>query len=437
MNTDDTVTPAATQMESIKLDNLLINFTTEFQRIWNTKGSRANLASFWRPTPAPDLLPGYFPLGDLAVSGDVNINGKRVMAVVCEGDPQSGDTSKGKALSRPDDFEQVWRYSGSGADGAIWRPIPPDGYVALGLVCSNDHEKPSLNAVRCVRADLVIASSVGDLIWNDRGSGARQDFSTWSIDPPAAAAGEIYFAPGTFAGSNSFTKPSTHAAAYSLRMQIPLQINPAPEVPVLSGFEAPPPPETSEATQIAKIPWFAVEDNALLPIDKLSKSPYYYLRRTDQYVLVGYGHNTGDKSRLFKWTAPRVLFHAVLQAFNRITSIKVTSAWPTGASDAVRPIKFSARLSSHFTHTEKSSSGWITPNAVEVVVIVPQNKMSAVYQLQSHYDLWREDGTEAAINFAYADSDSLYWAEYPPKDSEVTAAILPMTDSPTATDTAP
>ena len=41
--------------------------------------------------------------------------------------------------------------------------------------------KPSLNAVRCVRADLVIASFVGDLIWNDRGSGARQNFSAWSI----------------------------------------------------------------------------------------------------------------------------------------------------------------------------------------------------------------------------------------------------------------
>jgi len=189
-------------MESLKSrKNLLINFTTEFHRIWDTRGSKSKKpGAFWRPTPPPDVLPGFFPLGDVAVSGNDNVNGKRVVAVVCEGDPQSEGATKGKALSRPDDYEQVWKDSGSGSrtDGSIWRPIPPDGYVALGLVCSNNHEKPSLNAVRCVRADLVIASGVGDVIWDDRGSGAEQNFSAWSTDPPAAAAGEIYFAPGTF-----------------------------------------------------------------------------------------------------------------------------------------------------------------------------------------------------------------------------------------------
>jgi hypothetical protein len=301
MNTENTVTTAARQMDSIKLDNLLINFTTEFQRIWDTNGSHSKPGAFWRPTPAPDVLPGFFPLGDVAVSGSGNINGIKVVAVVREGDSPSAVAAQGKALSQPTDFEQVWKDAGSGArkDGTLWRPIPPDGYVALGLVCSNDHEKPSLNAIRCVRADLVIASNVGDLIWNDKGSGAKQDFSAWNIDPPVAAAGEIYFAPGTFVGVKSYTKPSTEVAAYSLRMQIPLRINPAPEVPVLSGFEAPLPLEPSQATQIAKLPWFAVEDNGLPPSEKLSKSPYYHLERTDQYVLVGQGHNTGDKSRLF------------------------------------------------------------------------------------------------------------------------------------------
>ena len=123
------------------------------------------------------------------------------------------------------------------SDASIWRPIPPDGYVALGMVCSNGREKPSLNTVRCVRADLVIASPVGDVIWNDKGSGAKQNFSAWSIHPPTAAAGEIYFAPGTFVGAASFSKPATHVAAYSLRMQIPLQTNPAPEAPVLIGIQ--------------------------------------------------------------------------------------------------------------------------------------------------------------------------------------------------------
>ena len=185
MTIHDQAAAPSRQIEPIRHDNLLIHFTTEFHRIWDSTGSRAKPAAFWRPTPAPDVLPGYFPLGDVFVAGHDNINGSTVVAVVCEADAPSADPARGPALRRPEDFELIWKDSGSGSkkDGAVWRPIAPQGYVAMGAVCSNDHEKPSLNAVRCVRADLVIASDVGELIWNDRGSGARQSFSAsvWSL----------------------------------------------------------------------------------------------------------------------------------------------------------------------------------------------------------------------------------------------------------------
>lgn len=72
-------------MESIKFGNLLINFTTEFNWIWDNKGSpNASPVGFWRPVPSADFLTDYFPLGDYAVAGHHNINKKIVMAVVCE-----------------------------------------------------------------------------------------------------------------------------------------------------------------------------------------------------------------------------------------------------------------------------------------------------------------------------------------------------------------
>jgi hypothetical protein len=303
--------------------------------------------------------------------------------------------------------------------------------VALGLVCSNGHAKPSLNAVRCVRSDLVVASSVGDTIWSDRGSGAKQNFSAWSLEPPAAAAGEINFAPGTFVGVNSYTQPATHVAAYSLRMQIPLQIISTPEVPVLTGFGFPPTLDTSRATQIARIPWFAVKDDTLSPVEKLNKSPFYRLERTDEYQLIGYAHNEGAKGRFFKWAVPRGLVRSILQIFTNTTSIKFETEWPIEASDAVRPINFSARLDRNFARTEASAAGWSSPKTAEVVAIAPKSKLLAVYQLQSHYDLLREDGTQAGINLPYTDNDSFYLAEYPPEESEVNAS------QPTATDTSP
>lgn len=437
MNIEDTDTTTPRQMESIKLDNLLINFTTEFQQIWESTGAHSEPAAFWHPTPAPDLLPGYFPLGDVIVPGHENINRVKVVAVVREGDSPSDDPARGKALSRPDGYEQVWKDSGSGAkkNCSLWRPIPPDGYVALGLVCSMGYEKPSLHAVRCIREDLVVVSYVGDMIWSEEGSGAKQKFNAWEIALPAAAAGEIYFAPGTFVGDSSHFR-YRHALTYSLRMKIPLQINTPPVAPAISDFKTPLPPETSEATQVAMIPWFAVDDSPASASDALSEATYYRLERKDHYKLVGQGHNTEDTSKLFKWTAAGGRSHEEARIFSSITSIKFDTQWRAEASDD-RPIQFSAKLSEEFTHTKTVSNGWKAPSNLAVAAIVPKNKMLAVYQLESHYDLLNEDGTQVAVSFAYTDSDSLHWIEYPAEDSPMTPRPESITDPSVATDIAP
>lgn len=170
-------------MESIRFGNLLINFTTEFTWIWDNKGSpNASPVAIWRPLPSAEFLKDYFPLGDHAVADHTNINKKTVVPVVAEAPPLTEeDREKGNALMPPDEYERVWDDKGSKAytDGAIWRPIPPAGYVAMGLVSSHGYDRPSRNAVRCVRADLVIASYISDLIWNNRRSPAKLDFSAW------------------------------------------------------------------------------------------------------------------------------------------------------------------------------------------------------------------------------------------------------------------
>lgn len=111
MTIHDQAAAPSRQIEPIRHDNLLIHFTTEFHRIWDSTGSRAKPAAFWRPTPAPDVLPGYFPLGDVFVAGHDNINGSTVVAVVCEGGAPSADPARGPALRRPEDFELIWKDS--------------------------------------------------------------------------------------------------------------------------------------------------------------------------------------------------------------------------------------------------------------------------------------------------------------------------------------
>jgi hypothetical protein len=379
-------------------------------------------------------LPGYFPLGDVLIPGDTSINGEMVAAVVCEKDMKGAVSPNGKALARPVDFELVWKETGapSVTRMSIWRPLAPVGYVALGLVCSNDHYKPSLNSVRCVRLDLVIAANVGELIWNDKGSGAKLSFSAFGIEPSTAAAGDIHFAPGTFVGVQGYSKPAAPSTAYGLRMQIPLQVSASPQIPTLTGYAKPAAREPATVTQIARLPWFAVRDHVHSG-EQFRNSPYYELKRTDEYVLIGHEHNESDKYRAVKWTAPRSQNAVTMRMFHRFTAIEIVKAWPTVPLSDIRITKFSACLPKTLTHTETSSSGWNELRPQVVIVMAPEQTAVAVYQLQSHYELVREDGTQVAVDFGYTDDSSVLLTQYPPESVEVVSGCPPLTtDTPAA-----
>lgn len=196
----------------LEAKDLRISFTVNYTFIWSDRGSGARKnGAFWRP-----LLKDYYSLGDHCVGHYGAVNEIAPMVYDVNG-------SLGSALRKPTNYTQVWTDKGSGADlmGAMWRPIPPNGYVAMGLVCTERWNKPSLDVVRCIRKDLVIAAHVGDLIWNDRSSGADQDFSAWKIRAPNSTASEIYLAPETFIGRASYYEQPT-GDAYALRLP-PLQ----------------------------------------------------------------------------------------------------------------------------------------------------------------------------------------------------------------------
>ncbi|MDD0971892.1 MULTISPECIES: Vps62-related protein [Pseudomonas] len=413
MNTQINLKSPIRQMEPIAVENLLIHFTTEFHRIWDNTGSKSKPGSFWRPTPAPDLLPGYFPLGDLAVSGRHNVNEQQVMAVVREGDPQHTDAGKGPALSRPEAYQRVWSDAGSGANGdcSIWQPVPPQGYVALGMVCSNDNTQPSFNAVRCVRADLVVAASAASLIWSDQGSGAARDFSTWSVTPPIASAGEIYFAPGTFIGTKGYGKPVSPGTAYALRMPIPIQVQTPPALPELSGHDASAALPPARITQVVRLPWFAVNDPALTSLAQLRTSPFYQMERTDRYVLVGEGKNNTDVNRAFRWKAHRTQSSGMIRRFTRNTGIDIGVQWQsvTPASAVI----CSARLGDSFCNSDSDTDEWVNSLDAEVIALVGPNRFAAVYLMQSDYRVLREDGSQVEGHLSFTDMDSLHLTDCP------------------------
>lgn len=407
-------------MKSLQYNDLLISFTSEFLPLWSDKGSGAHKAvGLWRPSATSDALSSFFSLGDVAVDHYRNINQSKVVALVSD-----ANKIDGTALRPPVDYQLVWHGEGTGArnNASIWRPLPPEGYVAMGLVFGVGYDKPSRHAVRCVRVDLVGTAQVGDLIWNDKGSGSTNDISVWSTSPPAASAGELFLAPGTFIGTDSYSK--TGLAAYSLRLTLNTQPSDLPPPPALIGYESPVQEESAYAPQVCEVPWFCVRDPELTAIEQLESSPVYRLQRTDRHLLAGFGHNTVATSQPFMWTATKGELGSNAKALAANTSVALGKEWPAG--EHAFELNFSAQLDQNFTHTQRSAKGWSQSSPLEIITYVPPNKALAAYLVHSEYCLLRQDGSQVSGTVSYTNGDHVYMSESPsvePKPNEATPPV--------------
>lgn len=130
-----------------------IMFTDAYSVIWFNNSGKGLTGSFYHPIP---YRQGFYPLGSV-VWGDFDPEHPigSYAAIVVKASPGSD------ALAPPVDYQLVWTDMGMDEDirCSVWKPVPPnDNYAALGLVAQTGWDKPSLDAVRCVKKSL---TSVG------------------------------------------------------------------------------------------------------------------------------------------------------------------------------------------------------------------------------------------------------------------------------------
>jgi hypothetical protein len=152
----------------------LLRMTNDFTRVWWDKGSGGKLdLALYIPDPAK----GYAILGHTGFPGYGKL--KSDFGVI------TFKLDNGFIKwEYPLDYERVWKDSGSGADqdGAIWKPIPPPGYVAMGMMASRGHNnKPSRKAMVCIEVGFTYAAEIvkENLLWKDVGTGADRNVSLW------------------------------------------------------------------------------------------------------------------------------------------------------------------------------------------------------------------------------------------------------------------
>jgi len=112
-------------------------------------------------------------------------------------------------------FIRVWADGGSRSrknlEGtmAIWRPIPPAGYVAVGSVVTPNHFPPEPRDVACVRADLAQASAPAPApLWTVYGSGEKLGGVPLSLYRTGVAAGAGWTALASHARDDAATAPA-------------------------------------------------------------------------------------------------------------------------------------------------------------------------------------------------------------------------------------
>ena len=92
--------------------------------------------------------------------------------------------SEDKNLVAPKDWELIWKDKGSGAkkDGSMWRAIPPDNnHVCIGTIPQKGYEKSALSNYRCINAKFTEKVITNSLIWSDKGSGAKKKVTMFKL----------------------------------------------------------------------------------------------------------------------------------------------------------------------------------------------------------------------------------------------------------------
>ncbi|XP_006359130.1 uncharacterized protein [Solanum tuberosum] len=144
----------------IDLGGLQVSQISSFTKVWaSQEGGPDNLgATFFEPSNLPN---DFFMLGSYSQPNNLPLFGWLLI----------GKDSSGDALKLPNDYTLVWSSENLKIkqDGVcyIWLPIPPEGYKSVGHVVTTSPQKPSLDKIRCVRADLTDVSETDDWIWGN------------------------------------------------------------------------------------------------------------------------------------------------------------------------------------------------------------------------------------------------------------------------------
>jgi hypothetical protein len=390
---------------------LILTFTSTFTPIWNDKDSGGKYdGAFWQPV-APQ---GFAVLGSVGVKGYGDINGQTAALCVKAANPGGPNPP----LVQPSTFTRIWKDAGSGAlkDGACWRPVAPNGYVAMGDVFATGYDTPPpLSAAVCVRSDLTHAAVSGPMIWDDEKTGAAQDFSAWEVLAPAGfvdpALGLI--AGNTFVGVTAYTAPAVNPVLNVLMLPLPVVVGQDPPEPVLTSYSAPPASTAWVVDRTVTVPFTAVTDASQSVAWKVANSPFYRVLRSTCYELVIFEHNNTSVQQSKSLSVTVGVSTTQSSTFSASTGISVTAAQ---GIDFVVTGEVSATVSMELGFQTSTGITQLQDTTVTRTLIIPAQTATALWATSYALQAVRADGALIAQPLSFQ-VESFVSNQYPPVTS--------------------
>ncbi len=311
---------------------LLIAYVDQFDHKWYCKGTGSTMYGRFSHPKVPDetKYEGFHTLGSLARGDWTNPNGVDYGIIV-------KDKHNASLLAKPVDYLWIWSDWGSGGDqdGSFWLPVAPEGYVAMGIVAQSGYSKPSLDAIRCVKAELTVQGNRGNLIYNDKGSGADYDFSAYKINEPdhiASADGKAFFHTNTFIAAGNYDANNVNLTiANLLYITLPV-IESADEQtePFLTGYH----PYENLQPRFYKsllVPFTMLKDDTRTLAWKVANSPFYQVMRVETYLSLDYFDNRQGSADVTKTISYTTGFsETITETFSQELGIKISVGGSVG-----------------------------------------------------------------------------------------------------------
>ncbi|CAN8104434.1 unnamed protein product [Discula destructiva] len=358
---------------------LLVALTQKYELRWNDEKTGSKMdGSFWHPL-LPDYLPdqkGLRPLGTLALSGYGDPNKVRATLLV-------GDYGGQGSVAAPTGYDQIYQdgKSGGSRDGAIWRPKAPDGYTALGDVCTNGYSAPSLDDIWCVRNELLSPGQYdGSCIWNDHGSKGTDSIAVWAVSPRDLSSlvlnsDKVPLNASTFIGVDKYdTSPDTRYAKVIL-VDAPAQIDPdgLSEAPKLESRVAPAP-----LTPLVRDRWVILPFTSVLgaddkeSVDNMSESPFVSVERWGNWELAIFDNNTMTVAQDSSEMVTMGITKEQTESFSHSTGITI------GAETGI-VTKLKVELNYQFTYTSSNSLSTMQSSTQQHNLTTPSHCAAALW----------------------------------------------------------